>query len=323
MSRSVHLLVSTAILGSLWLLSPPTVEAQSDNAWKTPLLQGQQFYQQKHYLAALRQYDQALNLNPNAWEVYLHRAKVYEAQGHHNRAIADYDQAMQMHPKLAQAYLQRSDYFMRRGQGPQALYDLDQGLLRLPYNADLRYTRALFYMQAQRYHEALEDLEMATRVRPSMQAAYLQMAQIHYQQKNWSGYEKALSHLIAQGGKRSEVFLSRAKVRILMKQGEGAYLDLNEVLKQVPHQAEALHLRGQLALARGSQFCEAALKDLRQACQRGRKAACFKRAPCQIPQPDTEVNLASESAGVAAHRPLELTPSAAPASSAQAPAVKP
>jgi tetratricopeptide (TPR) repeat protein len=190
----------------------------------------------------------------------------------------------------------------------------------------LLYTRALFYMQDQRLQEALQDLNLAARVRPGMQAAYIQMAHIHYQHKNWPAYEAALSQLIQHGNKAQAVYLARAKVRILMKQGDGALADLDALLKQAPRESEALHLRGQLALAKGPQFCEAALKDLRQACRLGRKKACYTKAPCAVPTPVPTPEASPESATTAptpATTPTAAAPAARQNVEANMPSVRP
>jgi len=317
-----HLTLSLILLGGLLHLANPA-GAQSQEAWKTHLMQGQQLSKQGQHHAALRHYDLALSQNPNAWEVYLHKAQSYEKQGKHEQVIANYGLAMQMHPRLAQAYLQRAAYFKRRGQNAQALYDLDQGLINIPYNPDLLYARGDFYLGHKRHQEALQDFLWATRVRPGMSQAYAKQAHCYHALQDWVGYEQALTGLIQHGGGQPEIYLSRAKVRLLLKQGPAAQSDLNAVLARAPKSTEALHIRGKLSLAQGPSMCESALKDLRQACKLGEAKACFKKAPCVVPTPEpTPETAPTESPAAAAAEPAAGI-MANPAPASPAPATQP
>jgi tetratricopeptide (TPR) repeat protein len=56
---------------------------------------------------AIRDYDQAIAINPKDFNAFNSRGKAYVAKGDSNRAIADFTQAIQFGPSYVEAYNNR------------------------------------------------------------------------------------------------------------------------------------------------------------------------------------------------------------------------
>lgn len=313
-----HLLISATLLAAL-------LPAQAQESWKQSFSQGQQLSQQGQYLAALRHYDRALEINPNAWEIYLQKAHIYEKMGLNDKVIANFDAAMAMHPRLAQAYLQRAAYFERRQQLPQAKYDLEEGVRHLPYNADLRMARARFYLRhagdaLQACQMAMDDLDMAIRVRPQELSPYNIKIDCYRAVNDHASVEDTLSSMIANGHQHSSVYLMRALVRRLLSQDMSAMQDLSKAIAVDAKNRIAYFERGHMYLESG--MCQSALDDLKMACKLGLRKACYRKKPCTPPAPaatETVTETSAENAdGVTDGAPADS--SAAPAANAEAPA---
>ena len=55
------------------------------------------------YDSAVRDYDQAIALEPDHADLYFNRGNAYGNKGQYNRAIRDYDEAIRLNPDDAEA----------------------------------------------------------------------------------------------------------------------------------------------------------------------------------------------------------------------------
>ena len=57
--------------------------------------------------AAIKDYDEALKLNPKLTDAHFNRGNVHFAEKQYERAVKDYDEVIKNDPKAARAYIQR------------------------------------------------------------------------------------------------------------------------------------------------------------------------------------------------------------------------
>ena len=59
--------------------------------------------------SAIRDFDEAIRLQPMFSRAYVLRGSSYMLKGDHKKALADFDQAMRVDPRNAAAYCDRAD----------------------------------------------------------------------------------------------------------------------------------------------------------------------------------------------------------------------
>lgn len=104
------------------------------------LQRGMAYASQGEWDKAIRDYDEALRLEPaNAW-AYGIRGTAYYDKGDFDRAIQDFDQALRLDPREVRAYMSRAYAACRIGNFGQAVKDLNEVIRLSPksphgYNA--------------------------------------------------------------------------------------------------------------------------------------------------------------------------------------------
>jgi tetratricopeptide (TPR) repeat protein len=101
----------------------------------TYVLRGSAFAKKKAYLTALRDYTEALKLNPKYAWAYHNRADLYRLRhqsADYDRSLDDYNQCLKCNPQYALAYYGRSLIFRSRGDLAHAKEDYRQAMALAP-----------------------------------------------------------------------------------------------------------------------------------------------------------------------------------------------
>ena len=112
-------LVTGVVMSSVFLATRRRLRAQVPRHLKA----GRKHFVQKEYEAALREYNQAIQVAPDLGEAYCRRGCVYRAMGETEFALADFDRALERDPRLASAYLERAKIRTDSGDFDGALAD--------------------------------------------------------------------------------------------------------------------------------------------------------------------------------------------------------
>ena len=112
-------------------------------------------------LAALADYDRAIELNPNYATAYNNRGNAKERLGQHDAAFADYDRAIELDPTFAIAYSNRGEMKHNLGRHEAALTDLDRAIELDPTLADAYNNRGNTKEILGRISEARADYQQA------------------------------------------------------------------------------------------------------------------------------------------------------------------
>lgn len=87
---------------------------------------GRNYYRNGEFDLAIKDYNQALALNPRSAYLYKDRGIAYGKLGKLNEAVADYTQAIKLYPGFAVAYYHRAVTYFKLGEYDKALQDLYQ-----------------------------------------------------------------------------------------------------------------------------------------------------------------------------------------------------
>lgn len=135
---------------------------------------------------ALKDFSDAIRLEPREFRAFRERAATYARQGKKEAAIADYTAAIGLCPSDPAAHIgralawgYRAPLRLDRGDHQRALADLARAIRLAPTNGEAYATRALIYYEFAEYDAALRDANEAIRRDPSP-ANYVTRASIFY-----------------------------------------------------------------------------------------------------------------------------------------------
>jgi tetratricopeptide (TPR) repeat protein len=115
---------------------------------------------------ALRDFAEAIRLNPLEPLTYVDRGRTYKGQKDYDRAIADYGEAIRLDPAFAAAYFNRANAYKARKDYDRAIPDYGDAIRLDPSDPDAFFNRANIYKVQQRYPLAVRDLQEVVRLDP-------------------------------------------------------------------------------------------------------------------------------------------------------------
>ncbi|MAU11501.1 MAG: hypothetical protein CL607_16885 [Anaerolineaceae bacterium] len=115
---------------------------------------------------AIRDYTQAIHLNPSDAKAYNNRGGAYNILGQNAQAIADFDKAIALDPNYAHAYSNRGKAYRESGDIEQALTDYSAAISLDPHYPQAHYNRAITYYILGQYPQSLADYEAAIQYNP-------------------------------------------------------------------------------------------------------------------------------------------------------------
>ena len=110
---------------------------------------------------AIKDYDEAIHLNPQSAEAYYKRGFFYQKLGHGERAIEDFDKAIRINPQFAKAYSNRAYTYLNKGQYGLAISDCTKAIKLDPNDAVACLNRGVAYKLQGNKAEATADFEKA------------------------------------------------------------------------------------------------------------------------------------------------------------------
>ncbi|MFH1057649.1 MAG: tetratricopeptide repeat protein [Pseudomonadota bacterium] len=119
---------------------------------------------------AIKRFTQAIDSGGLAKEnlavAHNNRGNAYDDQGQPDQALKDYDQAIKLDPRLAEAYYNRAFVLYRVGRLQEALDDLDKVVQLLPNLPSAYYNRSVVLESLGQNNRAMSDLQQALGLDP-------------------------------------------------------------------------------------------------------------------------------------------------------------
>lgn len=129
------------------------------------------------FVDAIREYDQALQLNSNNTEAYCGRGITFAHDADIDRAIADFDQAARLGSANPKCWNARAMAYWRKGDAAQAISDLTTAIKLNPRDADAFFNRAMAFEATNELVRAIADFDRVIRFMPDDAAAYYNRGQ--------------------------------------------------------------------------------------------------------------------------------------------------
>ena len=120
------------------------------------------------YDLALKDYDQAIQLDPNSASHYNNRGIIYRLKHDYDRAIADYDEAIWLKNNYVAAYYNRALAYVDKGNYGRALADFGVVLQFNPNNALALYARGWMLLKKGDTEAGNADIAAAKAINPNI-----------------------------------------------------------------------------------------------------------------------------------------------------------
>jgi tetratricopeptide (TPR) repeat protein len=190
-----------------------------------------------------------------------------------DRGIREYTNALALNPDYAEAYHNRGIAYFNlgldtgdQGQFEQAVKDFRKVVVLKPGSYSAFFAQGAIYVYEEKYDKAIEELNKAVAMDPDQDVAYVGRGYIYIQEKS-RDLEKAIvdsGKAIARGGHWSAIaYTNRGAAFLEEKQYDKAIDDFSKTIELSPRNANAYLGRG-FALANKKQFSRA-IEDLNRA----------------------------------------------------------
>jgi Tfp pilus assembly protein PilF len=115
---------------------------------------------------AIKDFSEALKLDPSYIDGFDHRGSAYYQQEQYDLALSDYDAALKLDPKHTSTLINRGWTFSSKGEPERAIKDFDAAIVLDPKSWHAYYNRGLAYEKMADPVRAQADLETAARLDP-------------------------------------------------------------------------------------------------------------------------------------------------------------
>jgi tetratricopeptide (TPR) repeat protein len=119
------------------------------------------------YEEAIKDFDEAIRLNPNEYFIYCHRGQAKVLLKQYDEAIKDYNEAIRLSPNHHKLYIQRGSSKALLKQYDEAIKDFDKAIQLNPSDYNVYYNRGGSKALLKQYDEAIKDFDEAIQLNPS------------------------------------------------------------------------------------------------------------------------------------------------------------
>ncbi|XP_043405341.1 tetratricopeptide repeat protein 6 isoform X1 [Chelonia mydas] len=179
--------------------------------------------------AAFQDTNAALKLTTNA-QLLTNRGVINQFMGHLNCAMKDYQQAISINPGYALAYFNAANIYFHHRQFSQANSYYSKALQLDPRNESAVLNRAITNTLLQNIEEAKEDFEKAVCLCPFSAAVYFNRANLYRTLKQYELAEKDISTALSIQPNDALMYKLRADVRGKMGFSEEAIADYKQAI---------------------------------------------------------------------------------------------
>jgi tetratricopeptide (TPR) repeat protein len=197
-------------------------------------LQAEQKSKNSDYQGAIKDYDQAIALNPQYAEAYASRGDARGSLSDYQGAQEDVDRAIALNPKLPEVYMTRGNIRVGLSDFQGALKDTNQAIALNPKSADAYTTRANVRGSLSDFQGALKDANQAIALNPKSANAYTTRAYARGYLSDFQGALKDAEQAIVLNPKSVGAYVTRANIRAGLSDFQGALKDAEQAIALNP-----------------------------------------------------------------------------------------
>jgi len=195
--------------------------------------------EEQRYDDAIRDYTEAIRLNPQDAKAYNNRGSAYDDKRDYDAAIRDYTEAIRLNPLYAKAYVGRAAaYINGKKDYDAAIRDANEAIRLNPQDANAYYNRGLAYRNKGDYDAAIRDYNEAIRLNPQSASAYNNRAWICYLLRMYDQSLADSNRSLQIDSKSAATLDTRGAVYQALGDYERALVDLDLALSIEPENVE-------------------------------------------------------------------------------------
>ncbi|MBA4421393.1 MAG: hypothetical protein C0391_09620 [Anaerolinea sp.] len=207
--------------------------------------------EQKNLDAALREYNQAIQLDPKYVYAYNNRGNVYKAKGDLDAALREYNQAIQLDPKYVYAYNNRGNVYYDKGDLDAALREYNQAIQLDPKDVYAYFNRGIVYKAKGDLDAALREYNQAIQLDPKYVYAYNNRGVVYYDKGDLDAALREYNQAIQLDPKYVYAYNNRGNVYKAKGDLDAALRDCNKTLEIDPNNEFALTQKLRISEGKG------------------------------------------------------------------------
>ena len=198
----------------------------------------------KKYAKAIKEYDQAIRINPQFAQAYYNRGNASAALGKHSEAIADYDKAIRINPQFSEAYRNRGSKNADLGEHSEAIADYDKAIQINPQFSEAYFNRGNANKALGKHSEAIADYDKAIQINPQFAEAYYNRGIANAALEKYTEAIADYDRVIQINPKHAMVYNSRGIANAGLEKYSEAITDFDQAIQINPKDAQAYYNRG-------------------------------------------------------------------------------
>ena len=213
---------------------------------------GNAMFDKKDYDKAIKDYGEAIRLDPNSAFYYFSRGRAWFIKKDYDKAIEDYGEAIRLNPNDAYCYSQRGDAWSYKGEHDKAIKDYDESIRLYPQGIFVFWSRGNAWYDKREYDKAIKDYDEAIRLDPNFGVFFICRGRAWSNKKAYDKAIKDFSEAIRLNPYRADYYFDRGVAWSNKKNYDNAIRDYDDAIRLDPndfdarsHRLEAEKLRRQ------------------------------------------------------------------------------
>jgi tetratricopeptide (TPR) repeat protein len=169
------------------------------------------------YERAIRDYNEAIHLNPTSVGTFYSRGYAYKKKGDYDRAIQDFNEALRLDPHFELTYYERGNSYINKGEYDRAIQDFNQAILIRPNSANFYNNRGVAQYRKGDYGRAIQDFDQAIHLNANYLSAYVSRGYAYSAQSDGTAALTDFKHVISTAPSSSLAVSSALMLHVIMK----------------------------------------------------------------------------------------------------------
>jgi tetratricopeptide (TPR) repeat protein len=173
---------------------------------------GKEYFNKGDWDGAIREFTQAIRINPNYTEAYNQRGLAYEKKKEWDQMLADYTAANRLNPNEPRYVMNIGVYYSKTGDYERAITQFNEAIRMKPDYAFAYFNRGDAYRTLRDYDKAIADCDTAIRLDPNNKLAYGTRGEAYRMKGNYTQALNDLNKAISLDANDAWTYDVRARV---------------------------------------------------------------------------------------------------------------